>query len=224
MSDVQGQEEPGGGGAQEARSRSGRIWQAVAVILAALLSAGAVWGQLSGYGVFGYRLVLYGENDLYVLNLEDEARYVSVEGGELKEVVAGGARLLRVVGGEATVEAFDEDREFLESWTLVSDRSHTFLNLSEHVCIAISKIGGLPDGDEVVVEIKDWLEPGTTLYPLDTRMVLWPRMEPGALEYGEGPPRVVSIEPADCTLSEDDDFLAEYLQRRIAERLAAPEP
>lgn len=214
---------PGEEQEQHEASRSRRLRVAVALVISVAIAGGAFWGELAGYGVFGHRLMLYGENNLYVLNLDDEERYVSIEGGELEKVGAEGARLLHIVGGEAKVEVFDGDWEALDSWTVVTDRSHAFLNLSTDACIAVSEVSGLPDGDDIAVDMVDWLEPDTTLYALETRTVLWPRMDPGVLEYGETQGAVISVEPADCTLSGDDEFLAEYLQRRIEERLAPPE-
>lgn len=199
-----------------------RLWLGLAFVVGAVTAIGAAWGHVSGYGVFGHRLLLYGENDLYILNLGDEKRYVSIEGRERQKVGAEGARLLSVVGGESTIAIYDGDQNRLDLREVHTDRSHLFLSLSEASCLAVSEIAELSDDEGVSVEVVDWLTPTDSLYAFETRQVVWPRVNPAMAVNDDARGALMSIEPADCSLEDDEEFLSDYLESRLEERLEPP--
>ncbi len=191
---------------------------AVAVLAVVLIGAGGAFAQAAGYGFMGYRVVLYGDAELYVLNLADEDRYISVDGRPVQRVEAGNARLLPLVGGESVIEAMDGDGQPLQSWTVETDGSHILLNLDEESCLLVSKLFELAVPEEMRAEIATRIDSERILYTLDSSRVIWPRGYPGAVDT-EGDEPIYSVEVIDCTLTDDKAFLQEYVVSRINDRM-----
>ena len=189
----------------------------IATALVVVIAVSGLMAHAAGYGFLGYRLAAYGEASLYVLNLSEEPRRVSVDGRTAETVDADSAQLLRLVGGLSTVEVFDEADQRLQSFEVETDRSHAFLNLSGETCLVVSQLSNVTTDEELSVEIVDMLGPRDDLYVMETDNVVWPRGYPGVLT-DDGPP-ARSIEAIDCWLLEEKDFLKDYLQSRFTERL-----
>lgn len=191
----------------------------IAVILAVLVAAVVAMATHSaGVGPFGARLLLYGEADLYVLNVSDRPQWVSIDGGERQRVQPEGARLLRLVGGESAIEIYDDGETESPVETLLIEAKHSdaLLNLSDHTCLVVATVEGLQEG-EITLEVVDFLEADVKTYQLGSTNVIWPRGYPGVAAKKEGPP--MAVELLDCTLVEDRDFVEDYLAARLAQRL-----
>lgn len=188
----------------------------VVLVLAVAIIAG-VWGHMAGVGAFGYRLLLHGEGGLYVLNLTEEAHDITVDGGEVVEVAAGGARLIPLVGGRTTIGAVDAEGDHRREWEIEVSQSDVLLNLSPETCLVVAELSGISNAEDLEVEVVERLEEGTEIYQLGSRNIVWPRGYPGAVEQGEE--RALSVEVVECWLLDDPDFLQEYVSTQIRKRL-----
>lgn len=193
----------------------------IALALAALVcvaTALAVVPHLLGYGCFGHRAIIYGQGDLYVLNLEETPRFVAVDGERPLHVEAGNARIIPVVGGDFSVEAFDDEHQLINGWELEANDSDLFMNFSDDRCFVVSRLSGVDDPDNITVEITDRLDAGTEFTELESRNVVWPRGVPGVGDEGSSEP-AKSLEIVDCSLLYDSPFLGDYLETQFQDRL-----
>lgn len=190
----------------------------IAVVFAAAAAAAAFVPHMLGYGWFGHRILLYGESQLYVLNISDQPRQVSVDSGPPEQIDAGGARLLPLVGGVSSIQTRSDDESSARDWTVETNRSALLLNLSDATCLIVSELTGLTDEQPLEVEIIDQLDADTEIYDVDSRNVIWPRAYPGVVDEDQTDP-VRSVEIIDCHLFDDEQFLEDYLQRRFEDRL-----
>src|SRR5690554_3426984 len=87
------------------KGKFGLLWALLGVLIA-LGAIGAV-GHFAGAGWFGYRQILYGVNDIYLLNMGSEKLQVSVAGRDPVEVEPEGARLVEVMGGDIEISILD---------------------------------------------------------------------------------------------------------------------
>ena len=191
------------------------------VLLVMVLIVGGV-AHLVGLGFLGYRVILHGEGELYVLNLTMEERYVSVEGREKKVIHARDAQLVELVGGRSEVEILNEDGSLYRRWEVEMSRSDVLLNLSKETCLAVTDITSLYQGDVSGVEFSALLGPEVEVYELGSRNVVWPRKDPPPrVDPSRGP--VLSVEIVGCPLLEDRGFLKEYLLMRLQDRMGRRE-
>lgn len=191
----------------------------VAGLAAVALVAGAgVAAHLSGYGWFGYRVLLYGHNQLYVLNLEDEPRRVIVDGRTTRDVQPDNAAIAPLVGGAASVRIETPEGEPIATRTVETDRTNVLYHLGGESCLVVTEVSNVDDGTDLTVEVVDMPGPQTELYHLDSRNIVWPRGYPGVLdETASDPPR--SVEVLDCDLRDDEDFVTEYITQRLRARM-----
>lgn len=199
-------------------SSSNRIVFGVTASIVVLFVAGAALiPYLIGYGWFGHRLLLYGEGQLYVLNLHDETHHVSVDGRAPVEIPGDDATILPLVGGPTSVEVQDQQNQVIDSWETELDHSDAFLNLSDDTCFVLAELANLSGNNSLEVEIIEVLDADTDFVPLDTHHVVWPRGNPGAVD--DTAESAVAIELMDCELLGEREFLGDYLQTRLEARM-----
>lgn len=189
----------------------------VVLAIVAVVVAG-VGPRLLGYGWFGHRALLYGHNDLYVMNLTDAPRTVTVDGRTTRTIRPDNAAILPLVGGRSTVDISGEDGELLRRRTVESNRSHVLLDLGGETCFVVGEVSNLSEGDELEVDVADLLGPDVSVHPLGSRNVVWPRGYPGVLREDSTDP-ALSVEVVDCSLRDEPEFVENYLRERLAERL-----
>lgn len=203
------------------KSGKKRSTGALMVALGVLVALGAIGGvgQLAGAGWFGYRQILYGVNEIYLLNMGSEKLQVSVAGRELIEVEPQGARLVEVMGGDSEVSIHDADGEVLETRTVFTDDSNALLKLSEDGCLAVSDVGAFYGRGGQGMEIIKTIDPATRLYVPQSKNIIWPRKTfPRALPKDGG--QVLWVELVGCALLDEPRFMRGYLDTRLGERLA----
>ena len=206
-------------GRTEDTGKSRAIPGRVIAVVVAVLVAGLVgiWTESAGVGPYGLRVALYGEGDLYVLNLSDEEREISVDGRDREPLAAQGARLFRLVGGTSEVALFVEGQDQPEQIIEIeASRSHVMLNLSDETCLVVAAVEGVNGDGPPEVEVLATLDPEVEVFELGSRNVVWPRGYPGVLAEGQDPARAVEV--IDCSLVEDKEFLAEYLAGQLYRR------
>lgn len=194
------------------------LWITIVLALVALGAVGAV-GHFAGAGWFGYRQVLYGVNDIYLLNMSEHALWVSVEGREAVEVAAEGARLVDIMGGVSRVVVKDGDGKIVGEHEVLTDHSSALLKLSQDGCLAVSDVGAFygRGGDDL--KIIRAIDQKTQLYVPGTEHIIWPRQTfPRSIPSGGGD--VLWIELVGCVLIDEPDFMRGYLDVRLGERLA----
>lgn len=221
MSEESQKYSPGDDGFSDyASAGGGRMKRAVIILVSALLVLliiGSV-GQLAGAGWFGYRQILYGVNEVYLLNMGPEKLVVSVDGREPVEVDPEGARLVEVMGGEVTVQIKDAGGALVEERELSTDNSDALLKLSEDGCLAISDLGAFYGRGGEDMEIVDTLDEEAREYHLNSETLIWPREAfPRSASSGGGP--VLWVELVGCALIEEPKFMRGYLDVRLKERL-----
>lgn len=202
----------------ERPSMAKRVGISLAFVLVLALVFGLA-GQLSGTGWFGYRSFMYGDGELYALNMSFEKFYVSVDGRERVEVPPRNAEIISIVGGESSVVVTDESGEVKGRYAVVTDHSHAFLKLSPEECLAATDLdpfygrGGKQD-----VIIKAELPAKTRVWIPNSKNVVWPRNTfPKQLTAGDGPG--IWLELVGCELLGDEKFLDAYLAYRLEERV-----
>lgn len=205
---------------EEGMSRWQQVLIGLVLVSAVVVLVGGV-AHLVGIGFMGYRLVLHGDGDLYVLNLTGEERFVSVEGREAKVIHAQDAQLMELVGGRSQVQIYHQDMTPWREWEVETSRSHVLLNISTESCLAVTDITALYTG-QGSVEFSALLPADVEVHVLGSRNIVWPRRNP--------PPRVdpsygpaLSVEIVGCPLLQEPEFLKEYLLVRIEERMSRTE-
>lgn len=203
------------------KSGKKRSTGALMVALGVLVALGAIGGvgQLAGAGWFGYRQILYGVNEIYLLNMGSEKLQVSVAGRELIEVEPQGARLVEVMGGDSEVSIHDADGVVRETRTVFTDHSSALLKLSADGCLAISDVGALYGRGGDGLNIIQTIDASTRLYVPESKNIIWPRKTfPRALAKDAG--QALWIELVGCALLDEPRFMRGYLDTRLGERLA----
>jgi hypothetical protein len=192
-----------------------------AAILAGLLVIGGI-GELSGAGWFAHRSIMWGEGELYVLNMGDEPLKIVADGVEREEVAARDARIIPLIGGTTHISLSSAAGEPRGVYDVTIDGSYALLKVGSEVCLAVADItpyyGGkrTPQG----VPIQEVVGAEQALWIAGSRNVVWPRREfPKILAGGDGPGRWVEM--VGCDLLEDRAFLSGYLELRLQERLKA---
>lgn len=198
--------------------RSWKLYVALLILVLALIAGFGAIGQAVGTGWFGHRTMLYGTGELYVLNLHDELRYISVDGKEAVEVPIQNAQVVELIGGTSRVEVFDAARKLIDTYQITIDHSHALLNLSDDSCLVVADVTGLYGGRRGGLTITDRLREDTRVYVPETLNVIWPRRSfPAQLDSSSS--KAVWIELVGCTLFDEDDFLQAYLDIRLEQRM-----
>lgn len=199
------------------KGKFGLIWAALGVLVA-LGAIGAV-GHFAGAGWFGYRQILYGVNNIYLLNMGPEKLQVSVAGREPVEVDPEGARLVEVMGGDSEISILDASGAVLETRTVFTDDSSALLKLSEDGCLAVSDVGAFYGRGGDGLNIIKTIDPATRLYVPESKNIIWPRKPfPRALAKDAG--QALWIELVGCALLDEPRFLRGYLDTRLGERMS----
>lgn len=209
-----------GQGFEEVELPKGRAGLFVALcLLVILLVVGGVT-HLVGVGFLGYRSILFGKGDLYILNLSDEERFVSVEGREPVVIHSQDAQLVELIGGRSRVDILEGDQKLWRSFEVEIDDSHGLLNISDAACLAVSDLSDLYRSEGGSIELKALLGAEEEIHILGSKNVVWPRRRPPSqVDLSEGP--ALSVEIVGCSLFEEPEFLREYLLLRFEERSQA---
>lgn len=191
------------------------IWWLVAG-LALVLLGGA--GYVSGMGWFGYRPLLYGQGELYVMNRTGEVASISVDGRPSVEVKPDHYELFDLVGGTSHVRV----RRGGESttYTVETDHSDAFLRLSIEECLVATDVTPFYGSSESpdTLEIVDRIREGEHVYVPGSYNVMWPQHSfPDQLPGTGGPG--IWIETVGCPLFEEPNYLQTYLMVRLRDRL-----
>jgi hypothetical protein len=199
---------------ESSRSRTAPF---VALVVVMMVVAGGGIGQLSGTGWFGHRAWLYGQGELYLLNLSSKTLHASVDGRERVEVTAENAAIAELVGGTSEVVIFEEGKEIARH-AVTARNSHALLKLTDDGCLVVTDIGGFYGGKSDALSIVEKLPGPTRGWTAGSTNVVWPRKTfPKRLsaEGGKG----LWVELVACELLEDDKFLDAYLTIRLEERM-----
>jgi hypothetical protein len=193
---------------------------AIVISLVVLVGLGAVGfvGHLSGSGWFGYRQILYGSSQLYLLNMSQEPLEVAVEGREPVDIDPEGARTVDIVGGQSSVVVRSTSGETVGEHTVFVDNSDALLKLTEDGCLAASEIGAFygRGGDEL--DIVEFIEADQQLYVPGSTNLIWPRQTFPAKLGREGG-EAIWVELVACALLDEPDFLRAYLDVQLGQRL-----
>jgi hypothetical protein len=188
------------------------------VVLAVLAGFGAI-GHFSGTGWFGYRQMLYGSGEIYLLNLGDEKLEVTIDDRETVEVEPKDAQIAELMGGESKVVVRGGDGETRDSYTIKTDNSHALLKVSQEGCVVVSDVSSFyRKGGDDEIEFVEFLEQDDRVYVPGSTNVIWPRKTfPQKLRSGAGPG--IWVENVACSLFEEEDFLRAYLRVRLLDRM-----
>ncbi|MFW5967756.1 MAG: hypothetical protein ACOCV2_09575 [Persicimonas sp.] len=193
------------------------FWILGVVLLLGVLTIG-VLAHYTGMGWFGYRTILYGSGDIYLLNMSDEPLEATVDGEEPIAIDPEGAHAIEVVGGERSVTVRDEEGEVVEEHELFVDDTDALVKLSPDGCLAVSDIGAFYGRGGEDLEIVDKIDEDKMVYLAGTHNIVWPRQSfPRELADGDGD--ALWIELVGCSLLEEEDFLRAYLDARLGHRL-----
>jgi hypothetical protein len=188
------------------------------VVLAVLAGFGAI-GHFSGTGWFGYRQMLYGTGEVYLLNLGEDRREVTVDGRETVTVEPSDAKIAELIGGKSQIVVRDEGGEVVETYDLETDNSHALVKVSKEGCVVVSDVTSFyKKGGADKIEFVEFLEQEDRVYTLGSMNVIWPRKRfPQKLRSGGGPG--IWVENVACQLFEEEDFLRAYLRVRLLDRM-----
>lgn len=196
-------------------------WAGILAALAVIALGVGVIGHISGAGWFGHRTWLYGDGELYALNMGDDPLWVAVDGRERKKVPPNGAQIFDLVGGTSIVEVTDEGSDVVDRYDVTVDDSHAFLKLTDEGCLAIVDITPFYGGQQGKrLDFDAFLRQDARVWIAGSKNVVWPRKDfPSKLSGGEGPG--LWFELVACELFEEQDFLDAYLATRIEQRMAS---
>lgn len=204
-------------------SESGSKWTKVLIVGVIVLIVAILIGSIGhfiGTGWFGYRSILYGRGDLYVLNFSDEERQIVVDGRAPVEVLAQNAQIVEIIGGTSEVKILDAAGKVVDTYQVTAKDSHAFLNISDDSCLVVADMtafygGGGPKN----LIFKAQLKPDDRVYIPNSTNVVWPRRDfPLRTKSGGGP--VTWIELVGCSLFDDPQTLDGYMHMRLEDRFA----
>lgn len=192
------------------------------VVLAVLAGFGAI-GYVSGTGWFGYRQILYGTGEVYLLNLGDEDLEASVDGREPVVVKANDAKITDLIGGTSEIVVRDMDGEVVDRYSITAKNSHALLKLSDQGCLVASDISSFyRKGGDGEIKFVEFLEEDDHVYIPGSKNVIWPRKQfPQRLSGSDG--TGIWTEWVACQLLEEKDYLRAYLRVRLLDRMGANE-
>jgi hypothetical protein len=200
------------------KPKKAKILAVIFGVVVALLGAGSI-GHFTGLGFFSYRLFLYGQGELYALNMSKEPLFLVVPGHDLLEVEAENARIVEIVGGTTRVEVRDKEGNVKGEYDVTIKNSHAFLKLTSDECLAVVELDPFYKGtrtQDIVIRAK--LDEETRVWIPESKNVVWPRKTfPTRLSAEDGPG--LWVELVGCPLLEDPTFLDAYLAVRLEERV-----
>lgn len=192
---------------------------AVVVTLALLAGFGGI-GYFTGTGWFGYRQLLYGTGEVYLLNLSDQPLEAFVDGRGPVEIVDQGADVAEIIGGDSTVTVQTPAGERLDTIAVHVEDSDALVKLSEDGCLVASDISGFYGGAKQSLEVIETIEADQQVWVAGSTNVTWPRHQfPKQLHPDEGPP--IWVEIVACDLLDQPEFLRAYLDVRLRDRMGA---
>jgi hypothetical protein len=211
----------GGDDGLELPRRPGMSWGTrllVLVLVAVLIGGVGLIGELSGVGWFNHRPMLYGEGELYVLNMKETEARVSIDGRPFITVPPLNAQLIEIIGGTSKVVVEREGAE-VEYHTVTVENSDALLNLGGEKCLAVVDIqpyyGGKNPDDVAIVKT---ITAADDVVVIGSNNVVWPRKTfPPKLAGDGGPGRWVEL--VGCALLEEESYLQDYLNFRLRERM-----
>ena len=192
------------------------------VVLAIIAGFGSI-GHFSGTGWFGYRQMLYGTGEIYLLNLGDRDLDVFIDNRESVSVPANDAKITELIGGVSTIVVRDDSGEVVDTYELQTDNSHALLKLSDKGCLVATDVTSFyKKGGADELEFVEFLKNEERTYIPESRNVIWPRKRfPQKLRSGDGPG--IWIEWVGCDLLDSKKFLRGYLRVRLRDRLGMDE-
>ncbi len=188
------------------------------LLLIGLLIIGGV-GQLSGAGWFGYRSYMYGETQVYLLNLSDENKTVTVTGMmDPIEVAAQGAEIVDVIGGDLEIKVLSKNGES-QTMNLFADDASALVKLSKQGCLTITNLTAYYGGDQPKdPDYEAFIQNDKQVYVIPSRNVVWPRKPfPRSLDAYGGPGMWVEL--IGCEILNDRTMLDGYVVLRLQERM-----
>jgi hypothetical protein len=198
------------------KSKLGLIILLVTVVVG-VGAVGAI-GYITGAGWFGYRQLMYGDGQIYLLNMGAETLEVSVEDRESVEVPPNDARMVDVVGGESQLVVRDEAGEVVDRHAIFVDNSHALLKLSNDSCLVASDVGAFYGRGGEELEFIEMINEDQTVFVPGSTNVIWPRQDfPAKLDRDGGD--AVWLELVGCPLLDQPEFLRGYLDVRLGTRL-----
>ena len=202
------------------RSKKGLVVVGLGVI--AVVAAVGIVGKLSGTGWFGHRSFLYGQGELYILNMHLEDRHVSVDGLPPVPVPKLNARLVDLIGGTSSV-VISKDPEGTQvevTKAVTIDGSSALLKLTDQKCLVVSDVTSFyQKGAERKLKVVHGIKATESLHVLGSTNIIWPSKPfPAHFKLGQGP--VLWVELVGCDLLGDKEFLDTYLGVRLSERFA----
>lgn len=188
------------------------------LLLIGLLIIGGV-GQLSGAGWFGYRSYMYGETQVYLLNLSDENKTVTVTGMmDPIEVAAQGAEIVDVIGGDLEIKVLSKNGES-QTMNLFADDASALVKLSKQGCLTITNLTAYYGGEQPKdPDYEAFIQNDKQVYVIPSRNVVWPRKPfPRSLDAYGGPGMWVEL--IGCEILNDRTMLDGYVVLRLQERM-----
>ncbi|MGM0557171.1 MAG: hypothetical protein ACQEVA_12385 [Myxococcota bacterium] len=203
---------------EEPKPKTARNIVIALVVLAILAGFGAI-GHFSGTGWFGHRQMLYGTGEVYLLNLGDKPREVTVDGRETVTVEPSDAEIAELIGGRSELVVRDENGDVIDTYEIETDNSHAFLKVSEQGCVVVSDVTSFyKKGGADEIEFVEFLEQDDRVYIPGSTNVIWPRKRFPQKLRGSGGPGLW-VENVACQLFEEEDFLRAYLRVRLLDRM-----
>ena len=195
-------------------------WALIVGIFVVVAAAVGSIGHLSGAGFFGYRTFLYGEGELYALNMGAEPLWISVDGRERAEVPGHNAKVVDLVGGTSTVTVTNGAGEVIDTHHVTIDDSHAFLKLTDEGCVAVVDVTPFYGGQQRgMLDFEAFLRNPERVWIPHSQNDLWPRKEfPSKLAGGDG--KGLWFEIVACELFDEPEFLDAYLATRVEQRMA----
>ncbi|RAL22383.1 hypothetical protein DL240_11070 [Lujinxingia litoralis] len=202
---------------EEGMSTGKRVALGLVALVVIVAIVGAVT-QMAGVGFLGYRSILYGSGELYVLNLTPETRQVRVEERAPEPLLAQNAQMVELIGGTSKVDILQEDQSVWKSFDITIDDSSALLNLSGSTCLSVADVTAMYRGQGEGLSFQALLPADTEFYELGTHNVIWPRRDfPSRVDPSKGP--MLWVEIVACQLLEDPNYLSEYLMIRLQQRM-----
>lgn len=185
-----------------------------------VLAMGGV-GMIAGAGFMGYRTWMYEGGALYILNFNDQAINISVDGADGVNVPAENARTLDILGGTSEVKVTDAKGKVMKTYSVEARDSHAMLKLGEGVCVVVLDISNYyRKGGDKQLKVVHRMTEDQTLYVPESTNVIWPRAS-FPTQYNPGSGTLYWFEKVACELLKDEEehMLLGYMGQRLTDRM-----
>ena len=180
-----------------------------------------IFTNMLGVGPFGYRVLRYGSNQLFLYNHTNKWVFVTIDEGETFEVEPLKTKWIPIIGGTSHIVTTDEDEKLLEEFDVFTDNTNQFYHIEFNDSVCIVRTDVTPyyvKSKDKGMKIVQKIFPSERIFPIPRQNVILPQKTFPDKLAGDTE-KVFWIETVNCILLEEGEgIILELLQTRFRDR------